>query len=67
MNTLNEYKGYVSTIDYSQADRVFYGKLSGISDTVAFEGCTIDELGTAFRFAVDDYIKTCQEIGKAPE
>src|SRR5258706_6757720 len=62
-----EYNGYFGTVDFSAADRVFYGKVFGINDVVTFEGTTVEELESSFRSQVDDYLQTCKEIGKEPE
>ena len=62
-----KYKDYLATINYSSEDDVFYGKIFGINDLVTFEGTSVSGLKKAFREAVDDYIETCKEIGKAPE
>ena len=62
-----EYNGYFGTVDFSAADRVFYGKIFGINDVVTFEGTTVEELESSFRSQVDDYLQTCKEIGKEPE
>ena len=43
------------------------GKLIGISDLVSFEGNSVNELMDAFIEAVEDYLETCQEIGKEPD
>lgn len=50
------YKGYQGTVHYSAEDEVFYGKVLDINDLVSFEGCSVDELKSAFQEAVDDYL-----------
>ena len=67
MNDILEYKGYYANIHFSVDDEVFYGKLIGINDLVTFEGDAVKELKQAFIEAVDDYLETCKEVGKAPE
>lgn len=61
-----KYKDFVASLDYSDADNVFYGKILGISDLILFEGSSIDELKHAFEEAVEDYIELCEEVGKDP-
>ena len=61
------YKGYVATIAYDPDDEIFFGRISGLSDLVGFHAAAAFEIKAAFREAVDDYIDTCAEIGKAPE
>lgn len=67
MNDILEYKGYYADIHFSANDEVFFGKLLGINDLISFEGDSVKELKAAFIEAVDDYLETCEEIGKEPE
>jgi predicted HicB family RNase H-like nuclease len=66
MSELLTYKGYFGSARYSAVDEVFYGKLEGIDDLVNYEGDSVKELIKAFHEAVEDYLETCQKIGKAP-
>ena len=66
MDTI-EHGGYRGSVRFSADDRVFYGKLLGINDVITFEAETVDELEVAFHEAVEDYLVTCKELGKAPE
>lgn len=61
-NTL-EYKGYMGTIEYSDPDEVFHGKLLGIRSMITYEGQTPAELKADFHDVVDDYLQTCKEEG----
>lgn len=61
-----KYKDFVATLDFSDADNVFYGKILGINDLILFEGSSIDELNKAFKEAVEDYLELCKEVGKDP-
>ena len=67
MNDILQYKTYLATVHFSAEDEVFYGEIIGINDLVSFEGTTVKELKKAFHEAVDDYIATCEEVGKEPE
>jgi predicted HicB family RNase H-like nuclease len=66
MNDILQYKGYYASLNFSSEDEVFYGKLLGIDDLVNFEGASVKELKKAFHEAVDDYLETCEELGKEP-
>ncbi|HEV2483493.1 MAG TPA: type II toxin-antitoxin system HicB family antitoxin [Puia sp.] len=66
MSDLLTYKGYFGSARYSAADEVFYGKLEGIDDLVNYEASSVKELIKAFHEAVEDYLETCQRIGKEP-
>ena len=66
MNVMN-YKGYLARVEYDAEDEILVGHLAGINDIVGFHASSVDELKTAFREAVDDYLETCAKVGKAPE
>ena len=55
-----EYKGFHGSVQYSDEDSVFFGKISGINDLVTFEGTSVKQLQQAFKRAVDDYIEICE-------
>ncbi len=61
-NTL-EYKGYVGTIEYSEPDEVFHGRVLGIRSLLSYEGETPKELKEDFRDMIEDYLLTCKEEG----
>jgi predicted HicB family RNase H-like nuclease len=67
MNDILQYKNYFASVHFSSADEVFYGKAVGINDLVSFEGASVKELKTAFEEAIEDYLDTCETIGKSPE
>jgi len=67
MNNMMEYKGYYSNPRYSAEDNIFWGKLDGISDSISFEGTSVNELQAAFAEAVDDYLDTCERNGMTPK
>jgi len=64
MTTLLEYKGYYGSIDYSEEDETFFGKLEFIRDLVTFEGTDAGGLKKAFHEAVDDYLALCAAEGR---
>lgn len=66
MNTLS-YKGYIESVNYSEKDNVFFGKIEGINGLVNFEGISVDELKSAFHEAVDDYLAYCQQQNICPD
>ena len=65
MNTLS-YKGYIGSVEFSEKDGVFFGKIEGINGLVNFEGESVKELVDAFHQAVDDYLIYCEEEGIEP-
>ena len=67
MSTMLEYKGYIGSIEYSDEDEVFFGRLEFIRDLVTYEGEGAKSLKAAFHEAVDDYLDMCAEEGKTPD
>ena len=66
MNVMT-YQGYAARIEYSEEDKCFVGHIAGIRDIVGFHGESVAELRTAFEEAVDDYLITCEKLGRAPQ
>lgn len=64
MNNTMQYKGYTAAIEYSAADETFFGKVQGINDSVTFDAASVTELKHCFEVAIEDYLKTCDELGK---
>ena len=62
-----EYKGYVGSIEFSEEDCIFFGKVQGIRSLISYEGESGKELVEDFHTAVDDYLKLCEERGTEPE
>ncbi len=67
MSTMLEYKGYLGSIEYSDEDEVFHGRLEFIRDLVTYEGTDAKGLKTAFHEAVDDYLELCEGEGRKPD
>lgn len=62
-----EFKGYTGSVEYSPADRVFHGRIVGITDIITFEGTSVEALEKDFRDAVDDYLDMCAQDGVEPQ
>lgn len=67
MNNTIQYKGYVGSVEFSEEDGVFYGKVLGIRSLISYEGENAKDLLTDFHEAVDAYLETCKENGVDPE
>ena len=67
MNNTMEYKGYLGSVEFSEEDALFYGKVLGIRALVSYEGNNAQELIADFHGAVDDYLELCTQQGKEPE
>ncbi|WP_310539693.1 type II toxin-antitoxin system HicB family antitoxin [Phenylobacterium sp.] len=61
------YRGYFANVEFDAEDEIFAGRLAGINDVVGFHADNVDDLKSAFREAVDDYIETCAKTGKTAE
>ena len=62
-----KYKGYTGSVDYDAEDRLFCGRVDGITDIVSFQGDTVEALEADFRAGVDDYLEFCKERGVEPQ
>ena len=67
MNNIIKYKGYIGSVEFSETDAIFYGKVQGIRSLISYEGTTADELVTDFHEAVDSYLDSCEANGDTPE
>ncbi len=66
MSTMT-FKGYAAKIEYSDDDACFIGHIAGIKDVIGFHAETVKELRAAFEETVDDYLATCEKLGRAPQ
>jgi predicted HicB family RNase H-like nuclease len=66
MKDVMEYKGYIGSVHFVADDEIFFGKIEAINDLIMFEGQSVQELKKAFYGAVDDYLATCQKMGREP-
>ena len=63
MNTMT-FKGYAARINYSDEDACFIGHIAGIADVIGFHADNVADLRLAFESAVDDYLTTCEKLGR---
>lgn len=67
MTTMLEYKGYLGSVEYSDDDEIFHGRLEFIRDLVTYEGRDARSLKQGFHEAVDDYLALCASEGRKPD
>ncbi len=67
MTNMIEYQGYYGSVNYSNEDEVYYGKLEYIRSLISYEGDDLKSLNLSFQEAVDDYLEFCQEENIEPE
>ena len=61
------YKGYTGTVAYDPGDRIFHGRVNGITDLISFEGTTVEELEADFQAGIDSYLQGCSDRGLEPQ
>lgn len=61
------YKGYVGSVELSENDGVFCGKVQGVQSLISYEGKSVQEFVDDFHKAVDDYLALCEAEGSEPE
>ena len=66
MSTM-EYKGYIGSVEFSEADELFYGKVQGIRALISYEGSDAEGLIKDFHEAVDAYLELCEQEGREKE
>ena len=62
-----EYKNYLGSVEFSEEDALFFGKVLGVRALISYEGQTARELIEDFHGAVDDYLALCEAEGIEPE
>ena len=67
MNNVIEYKGYMGSVEFSESDGIFFGKVQGIRSLISYEGSNAAELISDFHNSVDDYLSSCEADGIKPE
>jgi len=63
MKNILKYKNFIASIEYSDEDEVFIGRIEGIDSVVSFEGQSVNELKSAFVEATESYLDFCQRKG----
>jgi len=67
MKSTMSYKEYHGSVEFSDEDNVFFGRIIGINDRITYEGDNVTSLRKDFQDAVEEYLETCAHIGKEPE
>lgn len=67
MSDALNYKGYRAIVRFDSDERLLTGRLVGINDVVGFHASDAEGIVAAFHEAVDDYLESCELIGKPPE
>lgn len=62
-----KYKGFLGSCLVSFEDGILHGKIECVNDLITYEASTPPELEKSFQEAVDDYLETCEMLGKTPD
>lgn len=67
MKTKLQYRGYTGSVEWSDEDNCYFGKVVGMEgDCITYEGDCMPALVADFRDAVDTYIDSCARRGILP-
>ncbi len=66
MTTL-EHKGYQGSVEVDLETGVLFGKILFVTDLVTYEAKSVPALKKEFQVAVEDYLATCQQLGRNPQ
>ena len=66
MNTMY-YKAYTARIEFDERDNIFVGNVLGLRAMISFHAETVAGLRSAYKTAIDEFLKDCQEEGVRPE
>ena len=61
------YRGYTGQVAFDSEARIFHGEVLDTRDVITFQGQTVDEIESAFRDSIDDYLAFCAERGEHPD
>lgn len=61
MNNNMEYKGYLGSVEFSEEEAIFFGKIMNIRSLISYEGKNVMEISEQFREAVDEYSSICEQ------
>lgn len=67
MSNTIQYKGYVGSVEFSEEDSIFFGKVMGIRSLISYEGENAKALLDDFHAAIDSYLETCKSEGIEPD
>lgn len=60
------YRGYTATVEYDEDDKLWWGQLDGIKNTVCFHAFKEEDVEAEFHNAVDDYIAFMGKVQEKP-
>lgn len=67
MSDLLTYKGYLGQVELDEDVGLLHGQVINTRDVITFQGRSVDEVRSAFRASIEDYLEFCKERGEEPE
>ena len=61
------YKDYLGTMRIDLEQNMHFGHVIGMNDKIIYQGRTVKALEKDFQESVDEYIESCNEVGKKPD
>ena len=62
-----KYKGYSGHVEFDSDAGIFHGEVVDTRDVITFQGKSVDELETAFKDSIEDYLEFCSKRGEKPD
>ena len=62
-----KYKNFIGSVEYSETDKILFGKVQGIRGLISYEGQNVEELEQDFRAGIDEYLEIWKEKGIEPQ
>jgi predicted HicB family RNase H-like nuclease len=61
------HKGYTGRVEFDDESGLLHGEVLDLRDVITFQGRSVEELKSAFRDSIDDYLAFCEERGEEPD
>ena len=62
-----KYKDFIGSVEYSEPDKILFGKVLGIRGLISYEGENVEELEKDFKDGINHYLSVCEEGGIKPQ
>lgn len=62
-----KYKNFIGSVEFSEPDKILFGKVQGIRGLISYEGETVEELEKDFKDGIDHYLSVCEDEGIKPQ
>lgn len=66
-NNCLKYKGFIGSVEFDLEEGILFGKIECINDLVTYEAQDLETLKQEFEDSVEDYLETCEMLGKEPD